>query len=310
MYSSVSGRTGYSKNTHINSKDLTTKYRGAINIDTYIPALVKIQQIISENDVNDLKTFKLEFQNPDDQDKFFQAFVPGQFAELFEFGIGESPIGIASSPTEKDYLLFSIKKAGKVTTQLHDSKIGKTIGIRGPFGNGFPLNEMEGKNLLIVGGGFAFTTLRSLIVYILHPQNRSKFGHITVIYGCRNPGEFLYKTTLEEWAKREDLDLILTIDREVEGWKKKVGFVPAIVKEVAPSSKEALAIVCGPPIMLKYTLPVIRELGFTDEEILLSLEMRMKCGIGKCGRCNVGHKFVCIDGPVFSQAMLNTLLRD
>jgi NAD(P)H-flavin reductase len=276
----------------------------------YIPSLVTITEIVPENDVNDLKTFKLEFQKKADKERFYKQFVPGQFAEISAFGFGESPIGIASSPTEEDYLLFTIKKAGKVTTQFHDSKVGKVLGIRGPFGNGFPIDELHGKNLVIVGGGFAFTTLRSLITYILAKGNRSKFGKLDVIYGCRNPGEFCFKQTLAEWEQRDDMNLTLTIDREVEGWTKKVGFVPTITKEVAPSPENAVVIVCGPPIMLKYTLPVLRELGFADENILLSLEMRMKCGIGKCGRCNVGKKFVCIDGPVFSQAELNLLLKD
>ncbi|TFH31280.1 MAG: heterodisulfide reductase subunit F [Promethearchaeota archaeon] len=276
----------------------------------YIPSLVTITDIVTENDVNDLKTFKLEFQQKADKDKFYENFVPGQFAELSAFGFGESPIGIASSPTEEDYLLFTIKKAGKVTTHFHDSKIGKVIGIRGPFGNGWPLNKMQVKNLVSIGGGFAFTTLRSLITYILSEDNRPKFGNLNIIYGCRSPGEFCYKQTLSEWEQREDMELTITIDREVEGWKKKVGFVPTITKEISPSPENAIAIVCGPAIMLKYTLPVLQELGFADESILLSLEMRMKCGIGKCGRCNVGKKFVCIDGPVFSQAELNRLLKD
>ncbi|MHA1702419.1 MAG: FAD/NAD(P)-binding protein [Promethearchaeota archaeon] len=276
----------------------------------YIPSLVTIEDINPENEVNDLKTFKLTFNETIDKEKFYENFKPGQFAEITEFGIGESPIGIASSPTEEDYLLFTIKKTGKVTNRLHDSKKGKTVGIRGPFGNGWPLKEAEGKNLVIIGGGFAFTTLRSLIVYLLHGNNREKFGDITIVYGCRNPGEFCYKEDLEEWGKRDDINLNLTIDREHSDWKKLVGFVPTITKEVAPNPKNSMAFVCGPPIMIKYTSPVLQELGFNDEQIFLSLEMRMKCGIGKCGRCNVGSKFVCIDGPVFSQAELKVLLRD
>ncbi|MCF2140752.1 MAG: FAD/NAD(P)-binding protein [Candidatus Lokiarchaeota archaeon] len=276
----------------------------------YIPDIVTIENINSENDENDLKTFKLIFDDPDAKERFYKSFVPGQFAELNVFGVGESPIGIASSPTEEDYLLFTVKKTGKVTSQLHSAKIGKKIGIRGPFGNGWPMQEAEGKNIVIIGGGFAFTTLRSLIVFILNSDNRKKFQNITIIYGCRNPGEFCYKSELSEWEKMNDIGVYLTIDRAHPNWDKKVGFVPTITKEVAPSPQNSLAFVCGPPIMIKYTLPVLRELGFTDPQIYLSLERRMKCGIGKCGRCNIGNKFVCIDGPVFSQAELNTLLSD
>ncbi len=161
-----------------------------------------------------------------------------------------------------------------------------------------------GKNVVVVGGGFAFTTLRSMLIYMLHEDNRSRFGDITVVYGARTPGELLYKYDLEEWGKRDDLNLVLTIDRPVEGWTKKVGFVPAVLKETAPSSENAVTLICGPPVMIRFTTPVLSELGFSPDNIIMSLEMRMKCGIGKCGRCNVGNKLVCQDGPVFTQREL------
>jgi sulfhydrogenase subunit gamma (sulfur reductase) len=272
----------------------------------YFPKLTTIKEIIRENDVNDLKTFKLIFKNPDEFKKF--EYIPGQFAELSFFGYGESPIGIASSPTEEGYLLFTVKRVGVVTTALHESKEGTTVGIRGPFGNGWPIENLIGHNLVIIGGGFAFSTLRSLTVYIL--ANRHLFKNVTVIYGAREPAELCYKQDLAEWEKRDDLNLTLTIDRAVDGWTKKVGFIPAVTKEVAPSSNNAYAIVCGPPVMIKFTIPVLTELGFSNDNILLSLENRMKCGIGKCGHCMIGEKYVCTDGPVFTQTQLQSMPKE
>jgi NAD(P)H-flavin reductase len=184
------------------------------------------------------------------------------------------------------------------------------VGVRGPFGNGFPLNRLEGHNVVIIGGGFAFTTLRSLINFLLHEANRNKIKDLTVIYGARDPGELIYKNDLEAWRKRNDINLDVTIDRAVPGWTGLVGFVPAIVKQVAPSSQNAVAVICGPPIMIKFTMPVIEELGFSPQDTFLSLEMKMKCGVGKCGRCNIGDKFVCKDGPVFSYKELQMMPKE
>jgi len=274
----------------------------------YIPVLTTIKSIVRENEVNDIKTFEFVFNDEEDYKKF--DYVAGQFAELSVFGVGECPIGIASSPTEKGSIKFTVKKAGEVTAALHNLEVEDIVGIRGPLGNGWPVEEMKGKNLVIIGGGFAFSTLRSLTIFASHEDNRKNYGDITVIYGNRESGEVLYRDVLEEWEKRDDINVVLTIDREQEGWTRKVGFVAPIVKEVSPSPENAVAIVCGPPIMIKTTQDVLKELKFSDEQILLSLEMRMKCGIGKCGRCNVGNKFVCLDGPVFSQAELNKLPKE
>ncbi|MBA7505829.1 Anaerobic sulfite reductase subunit B [subsurface metagenome] len=274
----------------------------------YIPVLTTIKSIVRENEVNDIKTFEFVFNDEEDYKKF--DYVAGQFAELSVFGVGECPIGIASSPTEIGSIKFTVKKAGEVTTALHNLEVGDIVGIRGPLGNGWPVEEMKGKNIVIIGGGFAFSTLRSLTIFASHEDNRKNYGDITVIYGNRESGEVLYGDILKEWEKRDDINVVLTIDREQEGWTRKVGFVAPIVKEVSPSPENAVAIVCGPPIMIKTTIDVLKELKFSDEQILLSLEMRMKCGIGKCGRCNVGNKFVCLDGPVFSQAELNKLPKE
>jgi len=274
----------------------------------YIPNLAVIRKITTENEVNDIKTFELVFQDPEAMKKF--KYRCGQFAEISVFGAGECPLGIASSPMDEGYIQFTIKKVGVVTTALHNCEEGTVIGVRGPYGNGFPLERMEGRNVVIVGGGFAFTTLRSLTKFILHEVNRDRFRDLTVIYGARNPGELAYKYDLEAWGKRDDINLNVTIDRAVPGWTGLVGFVPAVLKETAPSSENAIAIVCGPPIMIKFTMPVLNELGFPPEEVFLSLEMRMKCGIGKCGRCNIGDKFVCKDGPVFAYKELEMMPKE
>jgi NAD(P)H-flavin reductase len=272
----------------------------------YWPYPVRIEEVVTETEDEKLKTFKLVFLNPKDEEKF--KYRPGQFAELSVSGRGEIPIGIASSPTEKGFLSFTVNEVGLVTSYLHMMGKGYVMGVRGPLGNWYPWEEMEGKNVVIIGGGFAFTTLRSSIVYMLHPENRPRFKDITVVYGARTPGMLLYKDELAAWEQRDDIRMHITVDSSNDPtWKYNVGFVPAIVKQKITSAENAYALVCGPPVMIKFTQPVLQELGFSPERIILSLEMRMKCGIGMCGRCNIGDKFVCKDGPVFSLAQLREL---
>lgn len=272
----------------------------------YLPYPVRIDKIITETEDKNLKTFKFVFLNSEDEEKF--AYTPGQFAELSIAGKGEIPIGIASSPTEKGFVKFTVNKVGLVSSYLHNMSEGQLMGIRGPLGNWYPWDQMEGRNVVIVGGGFAFTTLRSSIVYMLHPDNRPKFKNITVVYGARNPGMLLYKDELAEWEKRDDIDMHITVDETDDpDWKYNVGYVPSITEEKITSAEDAIAIVCGPPIVIKLMQPVLEKLNFPHDRIILSLEKRMKCGIGLCGRCNLGDKFVCKDGPVFSMAQLNEL---
>jgi NAD(P)H-flavin reductase len=279
----------------------------------YIPMPMDVVKITTEVDTNDIRTFRLAFVSKGDEERF--KYLPGQFGELSIYGKGESPIGIASSPTDPGYVEFTVQRTGTlvggiVTTALHDLEEGAQIGLRGPLGNSWPIDFLAGKNVVVVGGGFAFTTLRSLINYMIHGENRKRFGDITVVYGARTPGLLLYKEEMAAWQKRKDLVMHVTVDRGDASWKGREGFVPTVCKEVAPSSKNAVTVICGPPIMIKFTLPVFFDLGFSRENILTSLEMRMKCGIGKCGRCNVGNKYVCKDGPVFSLAQLEQLPRD
>lgn len=270
----------------------------------YLPMPMIIKDIRVESEDGMLKTFDLEFVNPEDKEAF--RFLPGQFCEVSVLGKGESPFGIASSPTEEDYVRFTVNRAGLVTNTMHQLEQGSPIGMRGPLGNWYPLEQFKGSNLVIVSGGFAFTTLRSVVRYLID-GHRGDFRDVTVIYGARTPGMLLYKSELEEWARRDDFSIHLTVDTEAKDWEGLVGFVPTVTEKIAPSPDNALLIMCGPPAMIRYTLPVVTKLGFASERIYTSLERRMKCGIGKCGRCNIGPYYVCKDGPVFSLAELEGL---
>jgi NAD(P)H-flavin reductase len=276
----------------------------------YLPYPVRIDQIITETEDHNLKTYRFVFMDPDDEQRF--AYHPGQFAELSIAGKGEIPIGIASSPTEKGFIMFTVNKVGLVSSHLHNMKIGDVMGVRGPLGNWYPWEVLEGKNIVIIGGGFAFTTLRSSIIYLLDPANRSKFGDIHVIYGARTPGMLLYKDELAEWEKRDDINMHITVDATDDpDWKYNTGFVPTITEQKAPNADDdTYAIVCGPPIMIKFTQPVLDNLGYKHDQIIMSLENRMKCGIGICGHCNIGKELVCKDGPVFTLAQLNTMPKE
>lgn len=277
-------------------------------LNPYLPYPVRIDEITTETEDKNLKTFKFVFLNPEDEDKF--AYHPGQFAELSVTGKGEIPIGIASSPTEKGFVKFTVNKVGLVSSHLHTMTEGDVMGIRGPLGNWYPWETLQGKNVVIIGGGFAFTTLRSSIVYML--ANRDNFGKITVIYGARTPGMLLYKKELEELEQRDDIDMHLTVDATDDpNWKHNVGFIPTVTDEKAPpGDDDTYAIVCAPPIAIKFTQPVLENRGYAHDHIIQSLENRMKCGIGMCGRCNVGKEFVCKDGPVFTLAQLNTMPKE
>jgi NAD(P)H-flavin reductase len=275
-----------------------------------MPYPVRIDNITVETEDKNLKTFRFVFLNPEDEEKF--NYHSGQFAELSVTGKGEIPIGIASSPTEKGFVTFTVNKVGLVSSYLHAMEEGDIMGVRGPLGNWYPWEQMEGKNVIIIGGGFAFTTLRSSIVYMLDPANRSKFKDIHVIYGARTPGMLLFWDELIEWEKRDDINMHITVDgTDDPNWKYNTGFVPTMTEQKAPpGGEDTYAVVCGPPIMIKFTQPVLDKLGYSHDRIIMSLENRMKCGIGMCGRCNIGKEFVCKDGPVFTLAELNRTPRE
>ncbi|OPX94238.1 MAG: Anaerobic sulfite reductase subunit B [Syntrophorhabdus sp. PtaU1.Bin002] len=267
----------------------------------YLPELVTITNIIEETP--NIKSFQVVFNDPEKMKTF--TFEPGQVGQLSVFGVGESTFVINSPPTRMEYLQFSVMKAGEVTAALHELYPGDQMGLRAPLGNWFPYEEMKGKKILFIGGGIGLAPLRTLILYML--DNRSDYKDITIIYGARTPPDLCYKEDLNEWESRSDVDLILTVDAEYPGWDKRVGFVPTVLNEVAPSPDDTIAITCGPPIMIKFVLQNLAQLKFSDENIITTLEARMKCGIGICGRCNLGAKYICKDGPVFSLAQLRDL---
>ena len=262
----------------------------------YTPCLLPIAEIVEET--RDIKTFRIP------RPKHF-VYCPGQFAEIFVPGVGEAPFSISSSPTERAFLEFSIKRIGSVTQALHRLNPGDTVGLRGPYGNGFPVEELLGKHLLFVGGGIGLAPLRSLINYVLSPEHRSSFGDVFILYGARTPQDLVFRWELKRWEERDDLTLCLTVDEGDASWEGRVGLVPNVLREVFSFPCTGwVSIVCGPPIMIKFTIKALRELGFAPGDIITTLEMKMKCGLGKCGRCNIGPYYVCQDGPVFSYETL------
>ena len=266
--------------------------------NVYLPHIAVIEKIVEETP--GVRTYHFNFKDEKLRKEF--AFQSGQFGQYSVLGTGEATFCISSSPTRRDHLEFAAQKVGKVTNALNRLGVGAEIGFRGPYGNSFPLDFLKGKNLVFVGGGIGLAPLRSLIWNVI--DNRDKYKKIDIIYGARTPSDLCFKYDLEAWDKDRTVNMVTTVDREAEGWTGKVGVVPKILEEVAPSAKETAAIVCGPPIMIRFTFPVLEKLGFTPEQMLTTLEKRMKCGIGKCGRCNIGNIYVCRDGPVFSYAQI------
>jgi len=267
----------------------------------YQPNLAEIVEIKQET--CDVKTFKLKFKDQAVADSF--DYKPGQFVEFSVFGEGEAPFCISNSPTRKPNIECSVKRTGQVTDALHELNIADSVGIRGPYGNGFPIEKLRNKNLVFVAGGIGLAPLRSLINYCL--DNRADFKEITILNGARTSKDLVYQDEYAAWKAAKKTQLHLTVDCNEENWTCMVGVVPKILEQLKPTCEDSLAIVCGPPVMIKYTIPVLLKLGFCPEAILTTLEMKMKCGLGKCGRCNIGNLYICKDGPVFSYAQLKDL---
>ena len=261
-------------------------------LDTLIPKVGVITDIRQETP--DVKTFRV---NAPEGGKLFE-HMPGQCAMVCAPGVSEGMFSITSSPTNKEYQEFSIKKCGALTDYLHSLQVGDEITVRGPYGNHFPVEDkLKGKNLLFIAGGIGLAPLRSVINYVL--DNRADYGTVDILYGSRSADDLVQLKEIQEvWMKAEGVNVYLTIDREQEGWDGHVGFVPSYLKEIGFDTNKT-ALVCGPPIMIKFVLAGLEELGFSREQVYTTLELRMKCGIGKCGRCNIGSKYVCKDGPVF-----------
>ena len=266
-----------------------------------LPELATVLEVIDETP--NIKTFRVRFQNEEKMQAF--TYQPGQVGQLSIFGVGESTFVINSSPTQKDYLQFSVMLVGEVTKKLHELKAGDTVGVRAPLGNFFPYEDMKGKDVVFIGGGIGMAPLRTLLVYML--DNRADYGNITLLYGARSPGDMAYQEDLKDWTTRKDMTTVLTVDQGVEGWEGRVGLIPHVLTDMNPSPENCIAVTCGPPIMIKFTIEALKNLKFADEQIVTTLEKRMKCGVGLCGRCNIGTKYVCVDGPVFTYAELKEL---
>lgn len=230
---------------------------------------------------------------------------PGQFVEISLLGIGEMPISISSSPTRKGSFELVIRNVGNLSNAMHSLAEGATVGIRGPFGNGFPMNDLKGKDILIIAGGIGLFPLRSLIDYIL--DKRDEFGRLTLLSGCRTPGERMFVTELERWCKGQNCEVLETVDRGDECWTGNVGVVTTLFPKVEIDAQNTFAITVGPPVMYKFVVAECKKKGIADERILLSLERRMKCGVGKCGHCQINGVYVCQEGPVFTYADIREL---
>ncbi len=268
--------------------------------DPLIPMIGVVTDI--RMDTPDVKTFRVVGL---DGKKPFE-HIPGQCAMLSMPGIGEALFSITSSPTNEDYLEFSIKKCGCVTTWLHEMEPGRQVTLRGPYGNGFPVDtELKGKDLLIIAGGIGLAPVRSVINYVR--ANRTNYGTLDIVYGSRSKEDLVdYAEIIDEWCKEDGINVHLTIDREQEGWDGHVGFVPNYVKELNFDTSKTV-VMCGPPIMIKFTLAGLEELGFRRDQVYTTFELKMKCALGKCGRCNIGDKYVCKDGPVFRLDQMSEL---
>ncbi|MFC1715072.1 FAD/NAD(P)-binding protein [Candidatus Poribacteria bacterium] len=262
----------------------------------YTPELTRVKDITIET--RDVKTLRLEFDEEKMREGF--SFTPGQFVELSVPGVGEATFCLTSSPRAKGYIECSVKRIGKVTEAIHMLDEGSIVGIRGPYGNDFPIELMNGKSLIFVGGGIGLAALRSLILEVL--AQRDQYGDISILYGARSVRDLVYKTELEQWQDRRDIETVLTVDPggESEDWKGKIGFVPSVLEELSPPKSNSIVITCGPPIMIRYVLESLDKMGFDPENVITTLEMKMKCGLGHCGRCNIGPLYVCRDGPVFT----------
>ncbi len=267
----------------------------------YLPSLATITEVRLETP--DINTYVVNFDDPRLRESFI--YQPGQFAEISVFGVGECPIGIASSPTWKGFLEFCVRAVGTVTNAIQDLDVGDKLGVRAPLGNSWPTNEIEGKDLLFIGGGIGLSPLRSLIQYVL--DNRERYGAVEIIYGARSPQDLVYKQELKEWDERPDVDLYVTVDVGDETWDGPVGFVPPFLREINPSPENKVTFTCGPPIMIKLVVEALGEMGYADADIITTLEMKMKCGVGKCGRCNIGDRYICRDGPVFTFEQLRRI---
>ena len=272
----------------------------------YKPDLMEVLDV--QRQTPDVKSVRVRFLD-DGRARDF-SFRVGQFGQFSVFGSGEATFNICSSSTWKDFIEFCFRRTGRVTEALWQVEKGDTIGFRGPYGNGYPVEAWEGRNLIFVGGGIAMPPIRCAVWYAL--ENRAKYGDITIVYGARTVADLTFSGELEEWSRHERVRVVQCVDPggETPDWKGEIGLIPTVLERAQVPAENAVALVIGPPIMIKYTLPVLDRMGVREEDIYTSLENRMKCGVGKCGRCNAGPIYVCKDGPVFTMRQLRSIPND
>jgi sulfhydrogenase subunit gamma (sulfur reductase) len=265
----------------------------------FLGKLVEVRDLASE-----IKFLRVEMQNGGGES--FRTYQPGQFAFISAFGLGEAPFGIANTADRGPLVDFAIARLGSVTTGLHELGVGDLVGVRGPLGNAFPMDDFKGKNLIVLGGGIGGAPLRPVIQHVL--DHRSDYESLTIIWAARRPDLLVFTDEYDEWRAAPDTTLHLTVDTPDEKWDHNVGLITQLLEKVAPSPHNAISVTCGPPIMIKYVTRMLAGMGFAAEDSYVTLEARMHCGLGKCGRCNLGEKLVCVDGPVFNMAEVGGLL--
>jgi len=267
----------------------------------YLGKLVEVRDIATE-----IKMFRVEMLNGGGE--AFKDYTPGQFAFVSAFGVGEAPFGIANIPQNGESILdFAINRLGSVTTDLHELGVGDMVGVRGPMGNGFPMDKFKGKNLVVIGGGIGGAPLRPVIQTVM--QHRADYEFFQILWAARNPSLLVFTDEYDQWRATPDTELHLTVDQADSTWTYGVGLITQLLEKVAPAPRNTITITCGPPIMIHFVNRVlVDKLGFKPEQNYVTLEARMHCGIGKCGRCNLGTKLICVDGPVFNMAEVGSLL--
>lgn len=272
----------------------------------YVPDMMTIRTVVQET--SDTWTFELEFQDEGLREGF--SFQPGQFALISAFGAGESTLTLASSSLRKGSLDITFRKIGRVTGVLASLNQGDSVGFRGPFGNRFPMEMFKGKNMLFIAGGIGLPAVTSVLYDCL--ERRGDYGDISILYGARSSRDHVYKRQVAEWERRPDVNMVKTVDPwgVTEGWDGMVGLVPVVLEKMNPSPENTVVIMCGPPVMIKFTLQTLDKLGFGLDQIYLTLENKMKCGLGKCGRCNIGDLYICKEGPVYTAATVRRMYPD
>jgi sulfhydrogenase subunit gamma (sulfur reductase) len=266
----------------------------------YVPETAELTRVqpLSEN------VTSFEIKLPGGRDLGHQA---GQFVQVSLYGIGEAPISISSSPHKRGSFDLVVRRVGTLTAAMHAMKAGDKIGVRGPFGKGFPLKDFEGKDVIVLAGGIGMFPLRSVINSLIAEAERKKYGRVIVLYGAKNPGEILFPEERALWESRKDIEYSVTVDRPAEGWKGGVGVITTLIPPLTLDLSRTVAVVCGPPVMYKFAILALRSKGLRDEQVWVSLERKMKCGVGKCGHCQINNIYVCQEGPVFNYGAIKDL---